>query len=317
MYKVFVVILNWNGIKDTIECLKSVRRLQITNYKLQIIVVDNGSTDNSVEVLKKQKGTTLLENKENLGFAGGNNVGMKYAVEHDADFILVLNNDTVVEENLIVHLVEAAELDKKAGIFSPKIYFEKGFEHHKDQYVESEKGKVIWYVGGVMDWKNILGSNYGVDDVDVGQYQESREIDFATGACMFIRRGVIEEVGFFDEKYFLYLEDADYSIHAKEAGWKVVFVPKAALWHKVSQSSGIGSELNDYYISRNRMLFGLKHAPIRSKLALIRESLKILLNGRIWQKQGVKDFYSGIFGKGSYPSTPSASLRINSLRTSK
>ncbi len=297
---IFVVILNWNGIKDTLECLKSIRKLQITNYKLQTIVVDNGSTDNSVAQLKKQKGITLLENEENLGFAGGNNVGMKYARENDADFVLILNNDTLVSEDLIVHLVEAAEKNKKAGILSPKIYFEKGYEYHKDQYRGTELGKVIWYVGGVMDWKNVLGSNYGVDDVDVGQYQETRDIDFATGACMFIRRGVIEEVGYFDEKYFLYLEDADYSQRAKNAGWKVVFVPKAHIWHKVSQSSGIGSGLNDYYITRNRLMFGLKYAPIRAKVALIRESLNLLLDGRKWQKKGVKDFFGANFGKGSF-----------------
>lgn len=309
MYKVFVVILNWNGIKDTIECLSSIRKLEIKNCKLKIVVVDNGSTDNSVEVLKKQKGITLLENKENLGFAGGNNVGMKYAVENDADFVLILNNDTIVKEDLLVQLIEAAQYNKKAGVLSPKIYFAKGYEYHKDQYRESERGKVIWYVGGIVDWKNVIGSNYGVDDVDVGQYQESREIDFATGACMFIRRAVIEKIGYFDEKYFLYLEDADYSARAKKAGWKVVFVPKASLWHKVSRSSGIGSALNDYYIARNRMLFGLKYAPMRAKLSLVRESIKLLLDGRKWQKQGIKDFYSSNFGKGSYPSAP--------LRTSK
>ena len=310
MYQVSVVILNWNGAKDTLECIKSVKKCQVPSpivfsaqsdrVQCTIIVVDNGSTDNSVDVFKKQKGIILLENKENLGFAGGNNVGMKYAIENGADFVLILNNDTRVDEDLLVHLVEAAEINKSAGIFSPKIYFEKGFEYHKDQYRETERGKVIWYVGGVMDWDNVLGSNYGVDDVDIGQYQEERKIDFATGACMFIRRKVIEEIGFFDEKYFLYLEDADYSIRAKNANWKVVFTPRAYLWHKVSRSSGIGSELNDYYISRNRMLFGLKYAPIHSKLALIRESINLLLGGRKWQKQGIKDFYSGVFRKGSF-----------------
>lgn len=305
MYKVFVVILNWNGIKDTLECLKSVRRLQSTGYSLQAIVVDNKSTDNSVATLKKQKGIrhqsiTLLENKENLGFAGGNNIGIRYALKSGADFVLILNNDTIVDKNLLIRLIEAAEKHKSAGILSPKIYFAEGFEYHKDKYKDSERGKVIWYVGGIMDWNNVVGSNYGVDDVDLGQYHITREIDFATGACMFIRRTAIERVGYFDEKYFLYLEDADFSIRAKQKGFKVLFVPDAHLWHKVSQSSGIGSELNDYYITRNRLLFGLKYAPIRAKLALLRESIKFLITGRKWQKQGVIDFYQWNFGKGSF-----------------
>ncbi len=300
MYQVSIVILNWNRIKDTLECLKSVKSLQSADCNLQTIVVDNNSTDDSVKQLKKQKGIVLLENRENLGFAGGNNVGAKYAVQGGADFVLILNNDTVVEENLIVDLVDAAEKNKKAGILSPKIYFSKGFEYHKDWYKENELGKVIWYAGGIMDWKNVMGSNYGVDDVDIGQYQNVTQIDFATGACMFIRREVFEKVGYFDEKYFLYLEDADFSVRARKAGWAVILVPNAFLWHKVSQSSGIGSDLNDYYITRNRLLFGLRYAPPRSKIALIRESVKLMVSGRKWQRRGVFDFYKANFGKGSF-----------------
>lgn len=306
MYQVHIVILNWNRPDDTIECLKSVYRLRSTDYRLQTVVVDNGSTDKSLEIIgeylekhKKLNGV-LLPNRENLGFAGGNNVGARYAVKNGADFVLILNNDTIVEENLIVHLIEAAEKNKKAGILSPKIYFAKGFEFHKDWYKENELGKVIWYVGGIMDWENVMGSNYGVDDVDIGQYQNVTQIDFATGACMFVRREVFEEIGYFDEKYFLYLEDADFSMRAKKAGWEVIFVPSASLWHKVSQSSGIGSELNDYYITRNRLLFGLRYAPFRSKVALVRESIKLLSTGRKWQRRGVTDFYKANFGKGSF-----------------
>lgn len=294
------MILNWNGISDTLECLKSVNKLRVTSHELQVIVVDNGSTDDSVEKLKKQKGIVLLENTENLGFAGGNNVGMKYAVENGADFVLVLNNDTIVAEDHLVHLIEAAENNPKAGIFSPKIYFAKGYEFHKDWYRKNELGKVIWYVGGIMDWANVMGSNYGVDDVDVGQYQDIREIDFATGACMFIRREVIEEIGYFDQKYFLYLEDADYSMRAKNKGWKVLFVPKARIWHKVSQSSGIGSALNDYYITRNRLLFGSRYASLRTKIALLREAFRFVISGRPWQKRGALDFFKRNFGKGSF-----------------
>ena len=306
MYQVSVVILNWNRPNDTIDCLKSLNRLRVASYELQAVVVDNGSTDKSLEIIgeylekhKKLNGV-LLPNKENLGFAGGNNVGAKYAVQSGADFVLILNNDTIVNEDLLVHLIEAAESNKKAVILSPKIYFAKGFEFHKDWYKENELGKVIWYVGGIMDWENVIGSNYGVDDVDIGQYQNVAQIDFATGACMFIRREVFEEVGYFDEKYFLYLEDADFSIRAKKVEWEVVFVPSASLWHKVSQSSGIGSALNDYYITRNRLLFGLRYAPTRSKIALLRESARLLVRGREWQKKGVQDFYIWKFGKGSF-----------------
>lgn len=301
MIQVSIIVLNWNRKEDAAECLKSVRHLRITDFQLSIIVVDNGSTDGSIEFLKKKfPKVEFIEAGENLGFAAGNNTGVKRAIEKGADFIMLLNNDTVVEEKLLACFVEAANRYKDAGVLSPMIYFSPGYEYHKSRYSKTELGKVVWYAGGVIDWDNVLASNYGVDDTDIGQYEAEREIDFATGACMFIRREVIEKVGMFNEKYYLYLEDADLSRRVIAAGWKILFIPQAKIWHKVSQSSGIGSELNDYYITRNRLLFGLKYAPLRSKIALIKESLKLLSSGRLWQRKGVADFYKGKFGKGSF-----------------
>ncbi|HBL51761.1 MAG: hypothetical protein A3D24_01705 [Candidatus Blackburnbacteria bacterium RIFCSPHIGHO2_02_FULL_39_13] len=301
MTKVFVIILNWNGKKDTHECLKSVQKLTNVGFQLSVVVVDNGSKDGSVRSIKKQfKDIAVLENKENLGYVGGSNVGVKHALENGADFVMVLNNDTTIKEDLIIKFLEAADTYKDVGIFSPKIYFAKGFEFHKERYSEKETGRVLWYAGGVVDWKNIFASNYGVDDTDIGQYSSERKIDFATGACIFARREVFEKVGLFNEKYYLYLEDLEFSQRAKNAGWKILFVPDAVIWHKVSQSSGIGGSLNDYFITRNRLLFGLKYAGIRAKIALIRESIKLLFVGREWQRRGAKDFYLARFGKGSW-----------------
>lgn len=297
MTRVAIVILNWNGTQETLDCLKSLREFKVTDCDLQTVVVDNGSTE---EFKIASQNLKLIRNKTNLGFSGGNNVGMKDALENGADYVLVLNNDTIVDKNLVVQLIKAAEEHKDAGLLSPKIYFAPGFEFHKDRYEKDEKGKVIWYAGGQMDWHNVLGSNRGVDEVDIGRYNKIEETDFATGACMLIRRAVLESVGYFDEKYFMYLEDADFSQRVKKVEWKVLYVPNAHLWHKVAKSSGIGSNLNDYFITRNRMLFGMHYAPIRAKLALFRESIKLLIKGRQWQKQGVVDFYLGRFGKGSW-----------------
>ncbi len=151
-----------------------------------------------------------------------------------------------------------------------------------------------------MDWGNVYGENRGVDEVSSNKFNKVEQIDFATGACMFLNTDCLKEVGMFDEHYFMYLEDADLSVRIKKKKWKVLYVPKGILWHKVAQSSGIGSDLNDYFITRNRLMFGMRYAPIRSKLALIKESIKFLLTGRKWQKRGVLDFYSGNFGKGSF-----------------
>jgi GT2 family glycosyltransferase len=308
MVKVSIVILNWNRKKDTLECLKSLEGLS-TKHKVQIIVVDNASTDDSRKVIDKKLkklnkkdnfSCELIRNKENLGFAAGNNVGMRHAVAHGADYVLLLNNDTLVDKKLVDELVSVAKSKKKAGLLSPKIYFAEGFEFHKEKYKKKDLGKVIWYAGGKIDWDNVYGKNHGVDEIDKGQYDKIEETDFVTGACMLIRKEAIEDVGFFDEKYYMYLEDADLSVRMKKNGWQVLYAPPAHLWHKVAQSSAIGSKLNDYFIIRNRLLFGMGYASVRTKFALYRESLRLLLNGRKWQQKGVIDFYLMRYGKGSW-----------------
>lgn len=302
--RICVVILNWKGFTDTRECLESLDRLIVNNYELSVVVVDNNSGDGSVEKLRRLKykkfKPMILENKENLGFAEGNNVGMDWAMENGADWIMVLNNDTIVDKDLIIQLVKTVKKEKKVGILSPKIYFAKGFEFHKKRYKKDELGNVLWYAGGIVDWNNVYGKNRGVDEVDGGQYNKDLEIDFATGASMFINVEALREVGGFDRRYFMYLEDVDLSLRMKKKGWKVWFVPNAQLWHKVAQSSGIGSDLNDYYLTRNRIGFALKYAPLRAKLAVVREAIKLLYMGREWQKKGAWDFALGKMGRGSY-----------------
>lgn len=300
--KVAVIVVNWNRGKDTVECLKSLSRVSTFGFELTTVVVDNGSTDDSLELLSKITNFTfrLISLKENTGFVGGNNIGIKAALEDGADYVLLLNNDTLVDRGLIKELVKFAQKDRDGGVFVPKIYFAPGFEFHKDRYPKSLQGRVIWYAGGLIDWNNVYGSNFGVDDVDRGQFDEVKETDFATGCALFTGRKVLEKIGYLNDKYFAYLEDVEFCLRAKKAGFKVIYVPTAYLWHKVAQSSGIGSGLNDYFLTRNRLDFGLKYAPLRTKIALIRESAKLLLTGRKWQKTGVRDFYLRKWGKGSW-----------------
>lgn len=301
--KVFILILSFNRREDTLATLESIEKLKVRGFNLTTVVVDNASKDGSAETLKNftmKNGTfKLIINKKNLGFAEGNNVGFRWCLKNGADFIAVLNDDTLVSEKLISDLLAVFDKNPEAGIIAPKIYFAKGFEYKK-RYKEDELGKVIWYAGGDIDWKNVYGTNHGVDEVDRGQFDKVAETDFATGCCLFVKKEVLKQVGFFDRRYFAYIEDADLSQRTKKAGWKVLYAPPAHLWHKVSQSSGIGSDLNDYFITRNRMLFGLTYAPIRTKIALIRESLRLLRSGRKWQKIGIRDFYLGRFEKGSW-----------------
>lgn len=302
MKKVAIVIVHYSGVRNTTQCLQSIEKLQITNYKLQIIVVDNNPKEQfTVDNSQLTDTVKIIKSNENLGFSGGNNVGIQYALDHKADYVLILNNDTIVHKNLINELLEVAESDEKIGIVVPKIYFAKGYEFHKDRYKKGELGKVIWYAGGIIDWDNVVGKHRGVDEVDNGQYDQVEPTEFASGCCFLVKIEVFEKVGFFDEKYFLYYEDADLSMRINKAGHAIMYVPKAILWHKnAGAAGGSGSTLQDYYITRNRLIFGMRYAPLRSKLALIKQSVHLMFNGRSWQKRGIRDFYLRRFWKGSY-----------------
>lgn len=303
MKSVFVSIINFNGKKNTLECLESLKKLITKNFKLTIIVVDNASEEKFSLENRFVSETTdvVIRSDKNLGFSGGQNLGIKYALSKGADYVLILNNDTYVDKNFIEELLKVAEQENKIGILSPKIYFAPEFEYHKNRYLKSELGRVFWYAGGDMDWGNVIGHNRGVDEVDKGQFDKIEETSLATGCCMLLKKEVFDIVGVFDDKYFLYYEDADLNIRAKNKGFKIMYVPKSIIWHKNAGSAGgSGSKLQDYYISRNRLIFGMRFAPIRARLSLLRESLKILMNGRHWQKRGVLDFYLGNLNKGSY-----------------
>lgn len=298
--KISIVVLNYNGSHETIECLTSLRGIQIKNYVLEIIVVDNGSTDNSLEKIEKSnsfQGATLIRLKENFGFAEGNNVGIRHALKYGADYIFLLNNDTVIDQNLLPPLLHQLQAHKLIGIIGPKIYFAKGFEYHYSRYQEKDRGKVIWFSGGIIDWKNMLFSHRGVNEIDSGQFNKSESTDFISGCAMLIRRDVIEKIGMFDPRYYLYLEDVDLCERAKRVGFKLWYEPKAYLWHKNASSSGKpGSAIHVYYQTRNRLLFGLKYGSIRTKFALLRESIKMLTTDNV-RRQAVLDFYCRRFGK--------------------
>lgn len=302
MKKVAVVTLNYNNEKDTINLLMSLKRAESNNFQLQIIIVDNGSRIKFGTVpLEKSENITILRSGKNLGFAGGCNLGIREAWKQKADYVLIINNDTKVYSDMLKNLLIILESDPKIGVTAPKIYFAKGHEFHKDRYKPDELGKVIWYAGGFTDWENIKSVHFGVDEVDRGQYDNTGPVDFATGCCMLFKKEVIEKVGLFDERYFLYFEDADLSERIKKAGYKIYYVHTAMLIHvNAASTGGPGNKLHDYFLTRNQMLFGLTYAPLRSKVALIRQSLRLLIKGRPMQKQAVKDFYLKRLGKGTF-----------------
>ena len=228
---VYIIVLNWNGMEDTLSCLHSLKNVDYANFA--VLVVDNASTDGSVERVKElYPEMTVLVNSANLRFAGGNNAGIEYALSRrdgegrpEADYILLLNNDTEVSPDFLVNLVQVAESEQRIGIAGPKIYY------HSDP-------RRIWYAGGKVEfWKGWI-SHIGIREVDNGQYDIVRRTGYVTGCCMLIKREVLEKVGKLDETYFIYGEDADLSLRASKAGFDLVYVPNSVIWHKVSASSG-------------------------------------------------------------------------------
>lgn len=302
MKSVFVLLINYNKEEMTTKCLEGLLKVKKDKFSLNTLVIDN-NPENPISIDEnKFVGINLkvIYNKENRGFAGGMNTGIKYAIEKKADFIVVMNNDIEVDDSFLEELLKTFE-KSDCGIVSPKIYFAKGHEFHKDKYKKEDLGNVIWYAGGTMDFKNVIASHRGVDEVDHGQFDELSETDFTTGCCMMVKKEVIEKIGFFDERYFLYYEDNDLSQRAKKAGFKIYYQPRSKLHHiNAGSTGGSGSSLQDYFITRNRLLFGSKFAAKRARIALFKESLYILAKGRKWQTSGVRDFYLKRFGKGSY-----------------
>ena len=299
MGKIAIVILHYKKRDLTIKCLRSVDNLK-HNFSLIKILVDNNSPEPIEGLEEKFKDVILLKNSQNLGFAEGNNVGIRYALKNKTDWVLILNNDTTVAPYLLIQLIKQSSLINKSGILGSKIYFAPGYEYHKSRYKQSQRGKVFWYAGGVIDWKNVYCSHRGVDEVDSGQYDKVEETDFVSGCAMLVKKEVFEKIGLFDPRYFLYLEDVDFCQRAKKAGFKIIYVPQGKVWHYNASSSEVGGSLHDYFITRNRLLFGIKYAPARTKIALLKESFRLLFNGRSWQKIGVRDFYLRKFGKGSW-----------------
>jgi len=298
MDKTAVIILHYKNPADTLDCLRSLIDHEFLKDPFQIYVVLNSYERGFSESIKfKFINVKVLENYENGGFAQGNNKGIRRALADGNVYFILLNNDTKASSQAIRKMIKVAQKNETVGLISPKIYFERGYEFHKERYDDNEKGKVIWYGGGKIDWKNIYASHENVDEVDKNQHEEARETDFATGCCMLLKKKTIDKAGFLDEKYFLYFEDVDYSLRVKKTGLEVFYNPNVSIYNKNAGSTGKpGSSLQIYYQTRNRLYFGMKYASLHTKLSLFKESLTFLLKKGL-EKQAVLDYYLGRMGK--------------------
>ena len=256
--KVSIIILNWNGLEDTIECLESLEKITYPNYK--IIVVDNCSKGNDAKVLKERFGGYIhvIENDENYGFGEGCNIGIRYALAEGADYLLMLNNDTVVDSKFLDELVKTFENTDRAGIVGPLIY------------CYNAPGDV-WHRGGVLSL--YLGSHHIGGVVGNKFFRNAsrfKQLQWYSGCAMMISRDVIEKVGIFDPEYFYYAEDADLGYRVYRSGYKILCSEESIIWHKGGKSTGSRlNPLSAYYGCRNSVLFIRKHGRLYHKLIFI------------------------------------------------
>lgn len=212
---------------------------------------------------------TFLKEK-NEGYSHSVNTGLRHAMDLRFTKFCVINDDTFFKEDF-VNKVFLSFKKHPNSLIGGKIYYAAGYEYHKDKYESEDLGKVIWFAGGTFDWDHVLSNHMGVDEVDKGQFDISRETEFVTGALMLFDKNVLDNIGLWDESYFLYFEDADFCVRAVRAGVKLYYDPTIVIWHKVSQSTeGSGSKLHVRFQTKNRLRFGLKYAPLRTKLHLLK-----------------------------------------------
>lgn len=298
-----VVLLNYYGAHDTVECVRSVQKSVLpVGWKMEIAIgniTERGREESATEekeYLLKELSKVQILDVENRGFAGGNNAVIRWLQFHKKpDVYILLNNDTVVHPESLGIL--AGEATRQMALISPKIYFSAGKEFHRGEYKANEKGKVLWYAGGEIDWQNIYAWHRGVDEVDLGQNDRTSVTDFATGCCMAFSKQTFATLGYMDEQYFMYLEDLDYSVRAYDEGLAVLYEPRAIIWHKNAGSTGSGSDFHVYYQTRNRLLFGDRWANWRAKRALRKEAERLLGSGSTAQQRAILDWKHNQFGK--------------------
>ena len=217
-----IVIVNWNGTKDTIECINSIMKIEYPNYN--IIIVDNGSSSSEAALLREKLGkhSRIIELRRNLGFAIANNIGIRVALQNDAAFVLLLNNDTIVDSKFLNELMIVAGKDQRKGILGPKMYL----------YEEKDR---LWYAGGRLNMYT-RHKTEGLYKIDSNQFNSIKQTDYIAGACMLIRKDVFNKIGLLPREYFLGWEDIDFCVTARKIGYQCIFVPSAVIWHKASAS---------------------------------------------------------------------------------
>lgn len=251
--KVSINVLSWNQPLDTIECVESCKKIDYDNY--EIVILDNNSTDNSMQLFKEHlPDVRIIQNSDNLGYAGGNNVGIRFALEQSADYVLILNNDVVVEPDFLTKLINAMEINPKAGMGAPKVLY-----YDRRSFINS--------LGTSMNWMRLRPLLGYCNQIDDDHFSEVLKKDILVGCALLIKKDAIKQIGLLDENFYLIHEEADWCYRSLRSGFENIVVPKAAVYHKVSKTIKKFPELVHYYNIRNFLYLTHRNA---SKINLIK-----------------------------------------------
>lgn len=262
--KVAILTVSLNK-KAILRLIDSLGKQTNKNFKLYIINITGN--DGNYEFLPPE---TVVIKRANKGYACGVNEGIREAMKDGLEKFCVINDDTYVGEDFIGSVLKSIQSHPNS-LIGGKIYYASGYEYHTDRYTKKDHGRVLWYAGGDVDWAHSQPKHLGVDEVDKKQFDRALETKFITGCLMMFDKRTVDSIGLWDESYFLYYEDADYSERAKRAGLKLFYDPSVVIWHMISQSTGgSGSDLHRKYQRNNLVKFALKYAPLRTKLHVLK-----------------------------------------------
>jgi len=268
--RVLVIVLCYNGIDLTRACMRSLRDAGYPS--MDVLVVDNQSQDGTPAVVRNEfPEVIVLEMSANLGYAEGNNAGLRYALDHNYDYALLLNNDTEVAPDFISKMVEPCQADPKIGVAGPKVYY-------------FEPKDVIYSAGGRIDLTRGNSEMIGLNAHDSGQFDAQFEVDFVSGCALLARCNAIRDAGLLDGRFGMYYEETEWCVRIHRHGWKVMYVPSSVIWHKIEPARQFESPRIAYYMTRNRLLFlKLTHAPAAAWL-----NAAFAQDGRTWLSYTVK-----------------------------
>ena len=250
--KVAALVLNYNGLEVTLQTLESLSAMTYPNVDL--VVVDNGSTDGSYEaVAERFPKVEQVRVAENRGISYGMNHGLRWVLERDHDYVLILNNDIEVDPAMLTEMVAVAEGDPSRGAVGPKAYY----------YWDRER---IWSVGGILRFRESVTTERGDQSLDRGQFDHDQEVDYVNGCAMLVRRAALEATGLWDPTYYLGVEDADWCWRMKRQGFRCYYAHRARLWHMISHSTGVYKPGRTFHTGRSTAIFVRRYASFWQRL---------------------------------------------------